>query len=314
MAALPGGDVARAFVNGAQAQAALTSRIASSGTTLPVPTSTSTKLRWLAAAATAKSSGIKVDGVAKVEPEPTLSSFKPELPGDFPAGALLYASLANLDQPLRSLLATVERSAPSVQQQLSQFEAVAGFSLGKDVIPLFKNESGLAVYPSTQGIPTIVFALKVDDEQKVAQMLDRLGTLLQVGGVGKVAPASVPGVANAKQATIGTVTLVYGTAGGKLLVSNRAEGLSDVVGSGPKLADDALFKAAKDEAGMPDDVGGFVYANLKAGLPALLGLAQQRGTTVPEAVKSNTAPLESALFYAAQDGSLVRVSGFGAIK
>jgi hypothetical protein len=318
MSALPGGDVIRVFLNGTQVQDALTGAIqtgASGASGLQLPQTNIGKLDWIAAAGSAQSDGVRLDGVVKVEPAPKIATFAADLPNDFASGAIVYAGFANLDEAARTVLDAVGKSQPDLNKQIGQLEAVAGLSLDKDVIPLLKNEGAVAVYPSTEKIPTIVFALKVDDEQKVGKLLDQVGALAQLAGGsgGGATPATVPGYSNAKQVKIGDTSIFYGTANGKLVVSNSAAGLGDLTGSGPKLADDALFKAAKDGAKMPDETTGFAYVDLKTGLPILLGLAQSQGTKVPPAVKQNAAALQSALFYGTTDGSLIRIVGFAGI-
>ena len=321
MAALPGGDVVRAFLNGAQVQAALQTAIENgasgpSGSTFSLPAGASIgKLDWIAAGGSAQSDGVRLDAVVKLEPAPAIAAFSAELPKDFAAGAIAYAGFANLDQAAKSALDALGKSSPSLNQQLGQLEGVSGLSLDKDVIPLLKNEGAVAVYPSTEKVPTIVFALKVADEAKARKLLDQLGALVALGGGGGTGPAAanVPGYPNAKQLQIGSTAIFYGTANGKLVVSNTSAGLQDVGGAGPKLADDALFKAAKDGAKMPDQTTGFLYVDLKTGLPLVLGLAQSSGTKVTPGVKQNIAPLQSALFYGTTDGDLVRITGFAGI-
>jgi hypothetical protein len=321
MDALPGGDVVRAFLNGAQVQSALQTAIkqgasGASGPAFTLPAGSIGKLDWIAAAGSAQSDGVRLDGVVKLEPTPAIASFGAELPKQFAAGAIAYAGFANLDQAAKQGLDALGKSSPSLNQQLGQLEGVSGVSLDKDVIPLLKEEGAVAVYPSTGKTPTIVFALKVADEAKVQKLLDQLGALVALAGGGGTGPtaADVPGYPNAKQLKIGSTTIFYGTANGRLVVSNAAAGLQDVGGSGAKLADDALFKAAQDGAKMPDQTTGFVYLDLKTGLPAILGLAQSSGTKIPPAVAENTAPLQSALFYGTTDGDLIRVTGFVGIQ
>jgi len=318
--ALPDDALAKAYVNGAAVQAALTRRLGTSGSasslTKCAPSLTQNeKLDWLSAALTAESGGVKLDGAAKVEPVPQqLTSYSAELPKSFPEGAYAYISFAHLDSVLNPALAAVLKCQPSVRTQLSQVEAIAGFSIKNDVIPLFKNEGAVAVYPSTQPVPTIVLALKVDDTSKALRILDRVGALLQVSGRGSVQSVTIGGVSNAKQLKVGSFSVYYGTVGGTLAISNRTDGLSGIGASGPKLADDSQFKAAVDGAGMPDKTSGFFYLDLKAGLSAIFGLAQRFGVVVPAEVRANTAPLQSALFYGTLDGDIARLAGFVGIQ
>ena len=198
MSALPGGDVVRVFLNGSQVQDALKTAIqngASGPSGLQLPNANLGTLDWIAASGSAQPDGVRLDGVVKVEPAPKIATFAAELPKDFAAGAIAYAGFANLDQTARTLLDTLGKSSPDLNKQLGQLEGVAGLSLDKDVIPLLKNEGAVAVYPSTEKVPTIVFALKVDDEQKVAKLLDQIGALagLAGGGGGGATSATVPG-------------------------------------------------------------------------------------------------------------------------
>jgi uncharacterized protein DUF3352 len=310
---LPSGSVASVYVSGPAVQQALTKQLSKSSTTLPIPTTTSAKLDWLSASLSPESDGIRLDGAAKVEPAPKIQAFKAELPSEFPSGALVYVGFAHLDAALRQLITLVGKGNSAFKQQLSQLEGVSGLSLDKDVISLFKNEAGLGVYASSTAVPTIVYALKIDDAQQVAKVLDRLSALAQLAGT-KVSPATVPGVANAKELKVSTYSIFLGTVGGKLVFSNTTAGLTSLGGSGPKLADDAAFKAAKDGASMPDETDGFVYANLKDGLSEAFEYAGRAGTKITDQVKTNTAPLQSLLLYATQDGAIFKLGGFAGIK
>jgi hypothetical protein len=320
MAALPGGDVVRLYLNGPQVQSALESSLAkgSSGSSgsptfsLPAGASVGT-FDWLAASAEAQADGVRIDGAVKAEPAPTIQPYTAELPNELASGAVLFADFANLDQTAKNALDALGKSAPSVNQELGQLEGVSGLSLDNDVIPLLKNEGAIAVYASTGKTPTIVYALKVDDEAKVEKLLDQLGAIAALaggGGGGGPTAASVPGYPNAKQLKLGTTTIVYGVADGRLVISNTAAGLGDVGGSGPKLADDARFKAAQDDVKMPGQTTGFLYADLKTGLPLVAGVAGSSGTKIPPSVTENTSALQSALFYSTVDGDLLRFTGF----
>jgi len=80
-----------------------------------------------------------------------------------------------------------------------------------------------------------------------------------------------------------------------------------------RLSDDADFKKALDDAGVPDETSGFGYLNLKAGLPYVLGFAGAAGGAIPSEVSSNIEPLKSLVFYGAKDGSTLRFTAFLAV-
>ena len=80
--------------------------------------------------------------------------------------------------------------------------------------------------------------------------------------------------------------------------------MSELKAKGDKLSGDSLFKDARDGAGMPDANEGFLFVNLKDGVPAAEGLAQLGNTELPKAVDDNLKPLRSLLAYGSRDGDI----------
>jgi uncharacterized protein DUF3352 len=274
-------------------------------------------LKALAGGVKAKSDGASVELDGLIDPTPDPATFSPSLPDDVPSGALLYVSTTHLDAPVRTILRLVSKSIPSFETQLSQVESVFGLSLDKDIYPLLQGEDAIAVYQRTGTIPRVLFVQKVDNEEKAASLLKRFGAIAQLGGSVHVETVQLAGVSVQKLTFPGTtpVTIYDGTTKGKLFVTN-AEGLAEQTIRGPNdtLGDDPLFKSARDAAEMPGKVAAFAFGDLQEGLPLVLRLSQQSGSTVPPEAFENVKPLHSAVVYLVKDGDALRISGFQTIK
>ena len=102
---------------------------------------------------------------------------------------------------------------------------------------------------------------------------------------------------------------------GKALLSTDKSSIENALGDATKLADDVVYQEAREAAGAPEETAGFVYVNLKAGLPYIFEFAdQEQSGAIPPEVRENTEPLQSVLLYAEQDGDRTSVSGFLTIK
>ncbi len=316
--ALSGDDLIRFYGAGPAIQEALKARLAKGGTipgtTTKLPTNLggNTKLVWVSAGAAPATGGIRIDGAAKLDPAPKTQTYTPALPGDFASGALLYVSFAHLDGLLNQALNSSTNS--SLNQQLAQAEAALGFSIKNDLIPLFAGEAGVAVYPGAAGSKrTFVFALKVSDEGKAKDVFGKIAKL--VGGLGGGATTvNVPGVGEATEIKSSKSSIFFAVFNGKLVISNSTDGLKSVAGGGNQnLADDPLYKAAADGAGL-SDTNGFLYVNLQDGASLFGSLLKSSSSGTSSTLKANAGALQSALFSIAQDGSIFRLRGFLGVK
>ena len=86
------------------------------------------------------------------------------------------------------------------------------------------------------------------------------------------------------------MALYYGVNNGQLVVTDSANALAELKGSVGRLSGDAVFKEAKDGAGMTDSGQGFLFLDIKDALPALSGFAQLANQTLPPAVENEPAP------------------------
>jgi hypothetical protein len=271
-------------------------------------------LKAIVGGAKAESDGasVEVDGI--IDPTPDPATFSPSLPGDVPTGALLYVGTTHLDAPLRTILKLVGESLPNFDTQLNQVESVLGLSLEKDIYPLLKGESGLAIYQGTARIPRVLFVQKVDDTAKAKLLLKRFSAIAQLGGSFRVETIQLAGE-SVDKLTLPGVTIYDGAAKGKLFITN-AQSLAEQTITGPadSLGDDSLYRSARETAKMPGKVAAFAYGDTKDGLPLVLRLSQQSGSVVPPEAFANVKPLQSAVVYLVKDGDALRISGFQAIK
>jgi Protein of unknown function (DUF3352) len=303
----------RAWVKGGFVQSEMDRGLASSGAP-PGLTHDVGDLKAIVGSGKAESDGasIELDGV--IDPAPDPATFSPSLPSDVPSGALLYVGATHLDAPLRTILRLVGKSQPNFDTQLSQAESVLGLSLDKDVYPLLKGESALAVYRATGRIPRVLFVQKVDDTAKAKSLLKRFSAIAQLGGSIRVESIQLAGE-SVDKLTLPGATIYDGAANGKLFVTN-AQNLAEQTIRGPSdsLGNDPLFKSSRAAAKMPGQVAAFAYGDLKNGLPVVLSLAQQSGSQVPPAAFANVKPLQGAVAYLVKDGDALRISGFQTIK
>jgi hypothetical protein len=268
----------------------------------------------ISAAACIESNGVRADAALATQPAAEPKTYSPSLADSLPSGALLYVSTADLAGPARTIDKLVARSNPTYEMQKSQVETVLGLTLEKDIYPLVSGEQAIAVYPATP-IPKIVFVTKVPDEARAKRLVDRLLSLVKLGGLSvktfNVGNVNVGDVTQAGSRVHGFVAVT----GGKLVVTTARDTLPTLIeGKGAKLGDDPLYREARANAEVPGKVVAMVYSDLAHGLPFAFGLAEANGSTVPPEARPNTRALKEALLYATQDENRFRVSGFLTIK
>ena len=277
------------------------------------------KLRYVAFSSAAEDEGVSVQAAYETTKAMDAASYRSELDATLPAGALFYASFGDLEQNFDQVLKNADEQDPQFGQQLNQFQQALGFNLENDVLPLFSKEGALAVYAGMQSVPVVTLALRVDDETKATQLINRLAAIAGLAGI-TVQPLSVEG-AEGKAFLYPeddlTINAVVGE--GKLLVSNSRQSIQDALGDGKKLSDDTVYQEARDASSVPDETSGFAYVNLKQALPLLFGLGDAMSESdspeaIPPDVRANTKPLQSVLLYTKQDGKRMTISGFLTIK
>jgi uncharacterized protein DUF3352 len=312
---LPADALVKAYVNGLAVRQAVKTLPAFAGTGSVLSGTALQQLEWISAAATAESNGLRFAAGAKAGKGG--GTYTSELVDALPAGAWTAVSFNNLAASLRKALDALS-STPGFESKRTQLEQALGFSVENDLLPLFAGEGALAVYPGPAGtsVPTVDFVLKVKDEAKARRVLERLTALARLGSIGTVRTVDVGGVTATELSPTGTnVAVYYGVSKGLIIATNSRSGLSSVGGSGQKLADDPLFKAARSGAEAPDETNGFFYFNLHAAVPALINLV---GSLAPSQglldARANAEALQSFFLYSTRDGDVIRAAGFLGVK
>ena len=306
---LPEDAILKLYAGGPQVRRAIDEGLEEEG--VPAGLGQFGDFRSAALALTAESEGVRVEADVVGRSDTAFETFQPRLPETLPTGALLYVSYANLDEPVRQILRSVEEAIPNFDEQRRQAEQAFGFSIENDLLPLLQNEGAFAIYPG-RPLPTFVLAI-AGDEEKAVRLMDRLGALLELGGSGAAEERQVEGI-TIKELTIEGTSIFYAALEGVFLASNTQAGVLDANGDGPKLADDELYQSAREGTEAEGGTIGFVYGNLEEGLPYVLDFAEDQGETVPPEVRPNIEPLKSLLFSSTQDGNRFELSGFLAIE
>jgi len=291
---LPGEAIVKAYANGE----ALTRAVGSSGMAFgqPIPTD---KTEWVSAAVSVHDDGLDVQAHVKGEAGSSVENVDPELADLIPAGSVAALSFNGLAPALRQFART---GAPFVKG----IERVLQVPLA-DIAGAVGGSSILYVKPSAL-IPEITLVVKTDDEDKALAVLDRLARALGQGSVPK--HTTVDGIA-VRQLDLGSVSVYYGVVDGKVVVSDASRAFESVQdGPDKPLADDGVFSDAKDAAGMPDETNGWLFLNLKDGIPLVESLAQLANQRIPAEVEDNLRPLRSALVYGSRNGDLQDVVAF----
>jgi hypothetical protein len=224
---------------------------AATGYRFPVGT---TDFRWIAAALTSTSDGLKLEAFAKsggltasgppryiVHPTPPYTS---ALSDEIPSGALAVVDLKvsmGMFENLPKLPATLSKLFGSNAQLPLQLDMLLG------------GETAIYVRPSLP-TPELTLVTQPADTAAASTALDQI--LAELPSTNMLAG----------------VKLYRMTLGGQFVVSTTQQGLDAFRGGGQKLSADPSFIAAKKQSGMGAETTGFIYADVKDALP-LLALA-----------------------------------------
>ena len=258
----------------------------------------------------AEEGGLRFQATGKTT-QPT-DTFEASLPDELPAGALAYVGFNNLAKGVRESLKSAGEANDQFDQQLGQIELVLGLSIDRDVLPLFEQEGAIAVYPaaSGSGFPGIQLVVKVDDQEQAVGTIDKVLARAAQFLPGIPTPRSIDiGGVKAKAVEYQGTTIIYAGFDGKLVITNAADTIQAMQGSGEKLSDDQTYTSARENADVPGETSGIFYVNLNSAFDVVQSLSEQ-----PPQVQENVEPLDSFLLYSTADDGRVTVSGFLAIE
>jgi hypothetical protein len=299
MDGLPDEALAKLYVNGAGATTALNEAGAAGATG-------NNRLKAVALALGAESSGLKLDGAVTSELEDDLASTKPyesKLIEAAPEGALAFISGNGYGQ--------VEKSIERAPGTFDQFREMLGIDL-RGVFKLLDGEFALWVGQGAP-IPEITFLAEAPDEAAATAALDKLAALIPADAGAERRTTEIDGV-QAKQVVVEGFPITYAAFDGRVIVTSRPGAISDVRDGGDSLADDDDFKQAKDDAGMGDETFGFAYVNVEELAALVEGFAGAAGEDVPPEVSRNFEPLGTLLFHSSGEPEDLKLSAFLAIE
>jgi hypothetical protein len=279
---LPSGALVRAYANGQEALTLIASipgqlettmapagmhyRVIKKDHRLSRVTVGTTDFRWVAAALTSTSDGLKLEAFTRtggltatsapryiVHPTPPYAS---TLVDEIPSGALAVVDL-QVTTGMFENLGTLP--APLVKF----FGATNAAALPQQLDTLLGGETAIYVRPSLP-MPEVTLVTQPADTAAASQALDQI-------------LAELP-----SKSMFSGVKLYRKTMGGQFVFSTTQQGLVDFSGGGARLSADPSFLAAETQSGMGAMTTGFVYANVKDALP-LLSLA---GVKLPAGLPS----------------------------
>ena len=262
-----------------------------------------------AASVSAEDEGIRFDAEGKGQPSAATRSayqtFESKLVPQIPSGALAVVSFdgaaasAQVDEQLRA--------QPGAKEAVTQFERMLGVSLD-DLLPLLENEVAFYVRPGSP-LPELTLVLEAPDEEEARATVDRL--MEKVGDLadGERAEGEVDGL-RVTTVSLGGFAVHYATFDDRLMLTSARGAFADFRGDGEKLADDAAFNDTREAAGMPDENAGFVYLNLREGIPLALDYAELADEEIPDELTGNLRPLTAFLAYGAGDGETATATAY----
>lgn len=145
-------------------------------------------------------------------------------------------------------------------------------------------------------IPEVTLLLAPEDEAKAVATLDKLAESLAGFGNLEVERRQV-GAVEARVLALGPVTVMWGAADGKVVVTTSPAGFDALTGGGDSLEDDDDFRAALDAAGVGEGDEVFVYVDLQELIQLVEVLAGLSNESVPPDVQENLEPLETLLVW-----------------
>lgn len=272
----------------------------------------------IAVGITAEARGARVQGVVTSSDAPAPETFSSDLANLAPADALVYVGFGGLDSTLKEAIDLAGKQAPELDTMLAQAELALGVSVENDLLPIFAGPGALWVRAGVP-IPEITIVLSPDDIARALVTLDKL-----VGGIGALAALSgdgSPPVTTGTESIAGItaktlqlpdgVTLYYAAVGEHLVLTTAVKGIADVAAPGATLTSDAVYGAAVEAAGVPEQTAGLMYVNVGGALDVLDALgAIDPGSPSDQEALENLRALDYLVAYATGEPGKARFEGF----
>jgi Protein of unknown function (DUF3352) len=313
MAGEPSGSLVRAYVNGSALQQLLErlgSRFgAATGCGSASQPAGTSKLRYISGALSTEANGLRLHAAVQSDNAPSGGGGDTKaLLSEIPSGSLVVLAFHGADQFTQGFQQLQQSCGAQLQKSLAPLEALLGVKL-VDLAGLFKNETALYVRTGSP-LPEVTLISHQGDPQAALATLDTLARRLGALAGTQPKDTTVDGLPAKEMLVGGRVTIYYAAFGGKVVVTDSTAGISDLRGGGAKLADDPTFRDATKAAGMPDSTGGFLYVNLKDGIPYAESFAQLVGMSIPAQVDANLRPLQAFVVYGSTANGKAELTAF----
>jgi hypothetical protein len=260
-------------------------------------------IKSIAASVAATDSGIEFRTVLSgpAAPQP----FKSALIKDVPSGVLVYVGFSDLGAQFAKL-----SSNPALGQFTSGLSQL-GITTA-DLTKLLSGEGALYVRAGSP-LPEVTLVLTESDAAGAVATIDKLTNTAALALGTSVESVNIGGV-QAKKLTVRNIPIYYAAVGGNLVITNAEAGITGLSAGGDKLADDPVFKDAKDAAGLPDETTGIFYVNIKDTVPLIDSFASIAGQSLPPQATSNLEHVRSFMAYGTASGDTSTFKAFLEIK
>jgi hypothetical protein len=309
MAKLGGDSIVRAYVNGD----AVTEVIRKyGGKDIQPYLDKAGTLDWIALRAGAKSDGLGLDAIVHGTPGKMFKGlrgsegFSPKLTDKVPQNALLYWTFHGS----KEMFAGLEKNSFFNTRELRPYRRTL-HQFGT----LLQGENAFYVRPGngrTEGvpfrIPEITFVASPGKGVNGRDVIDEI-LLRELEAIPDF--TTIAGTSVRKLGEGGNLGMYYGNVDGKLVITDLPAGIRGVKSPGKSFSDNASYRDAADASGLPGKSQGFLFVNIHSSIPLMEKLAQQR---VPNEIRRNLGPLDSAVQYAVTRTHELQISFFLLLK
>jgi hypothetical protein len=309
MAKLGGDSIVRAYVNG---DAVMEMVRKYGGRDIQPYVGKVGTLDWIALRSGVKPNGVALDTIVHGTPGKWFKGlhasegFSPKLTDEAPQNALLYWTFHGV----KGMLAGLEHNKLFQTPEFRPYHQAL-----RDLDTLLQGENAFYIRPGNGhsrdvpfAIPEVTFVAAPGKDVDGARVLDKLllRELEAIPDETKIAGTSVRKLADGNG-----LGLYYANVDGKLVVTDLPAGIRGIKDGGKSLSDSSTYKDAADASGLPSKNQGFLYVNIHSSIPLVEKLAQQR---VPNEIRRNLKPLDSAVQYAVTRSHELQISFFLLLK
>ena len=309
MAKLGGDPIVRAYVNG---DAVMEMVRKYGGRDIQPYVDKVGTLDWIALRSGVKPNGVALDTIVHGTPGKWFKGlhasegFRPKLTDEAPQNALLYWTFHGV----KGMLAGLEQNKLFQTPEFRPYHQAL-----RDLDTLLQGENAFYIRSGNGrsrdvpfAIPEVTFVAAPGKDVNGARVLDKLllRELQAIPDETKIAGTSVRKLADGNG-----FGLYYANVDGRLVVTDLPAGIRGIKDGGKSLSESGTYKDAADASGLPSKSQGFVFVNIHSSIPLVEKLAQQR---VPNEIRRNLEPLDSAVQYAVTRTHELQISFFLLLK